>query len=437
MSEPGGHIADVQALLRVLEVSRQLSVPADLPSVLRTVIEAGRTLLGADRGSVFLYAPETRELYSVAATGEVALRFPSDKGIAGHCATTRATVNVPDCYADPRFNPELDRKTGYRTRCLISVPLIGLEGELVGVMQLLNPPKPAFDAADQHLAQTLAGQAAAALQRAQLIAAREVKMRLEHDLAVAKRIQEHVLPKSLPQIQGYEVAAFSRPADETGGDVYDLVPLSPEPTDPDHAPPSPDSGRLVVLLGDATGHGIGPALTVTQLRGMLRMGLRLTDDIGLLLTHIDRQLSDDLPMGRFITAFLGLLCPRSHRLTYHSAGQAPILWHRHRTDGGELVWFDATGLPLGLGELHAKSDPPMTIDLAPGDAVVLASDGFYEAPDPQARQLGRDGVGRAVLACDGLGPQAVIDAILHATAVHVATAPQADDMTLVVIRRLP
>ena len=131
-------VLDREILERILAVTRQLARPLDLQTMLERVIDEGRAVLRADRGTVFLYDAETDELFSTVATGTDTLRIPADRGIVGECARTRRVINVPDCYADPRFNRDIDRKTGYRSRCLLTVPLVGYDDSLVGVLQVLN-----------------------------------------------------------------------------------------------------------------------------------------------------------------------------------------------------------------------------------------------------------------------------------------------------------
>src|SRR5689334_19162930 len=131
-------LIDASSLILILDVSRKLAAPCDLTELLELIIKTGREVIGADRGSVFLYDEEAKELYSRVATGETQIRVSIDKGIAGECARRRQTILVDDCYADPRFNPEIDRRTGYHTKSLITVPLIGLDDKLVGVLQMLN-----------------------------------------------------------------------------------------------------------------------------------------------------------------------------------------------------------------------------------------------------------------------------------------------------------
>jgi sigma-B regulation protein RsbU (phosphoserine phosphatase) len=411
-------------LMRVLDVTRQLTVQCELDEVLVNVIDAARDVLKADRGSVFLYDAPRRELFIEVATGLEQLRFSIDKGIAGECALTRQVVNVADCYADARFNPEPDRESGYRTKCLIAVPLVGLEDELVGVMQVLNAERGAFSAQDERIAEALASQAAVAIQRARLIDERMVKIKLEHDLKIAREIQQQVLPTVLPACNGYDIAAFSRPADETGGDIYDLARMPADEGNPDAA--------LLIMLADATGHGIGPALSVTQARAMFRIGLRLGAGLSELVDQMDRQLDLDLDDTRFITAFFGRLDPQQHYIEYDAPGQAPLL-HYHAAEQ-HCETRAATNVPLGIMP-GLPDDPHERFDLAPGDMFVLLTDGFFECVDEAKVEFGTGRVAEVLKQHDSESAQQIIDALVAEIDRYRGDGPQLDDLTAVIIKR--
>jgi len=108
----------------------------DLEVLKEEVIDAARSVLHADRGTVYVYAPDTDELSVTVGTDLEPVRFPADQGIAGECAQTRKVINVPDCYRDPRFNPAFDRESGYHTRCMLTLPLIDMDETLIGVLQI-------------------------------------------------------------------------------------------------------------------------------------------------------------------------------------------------------------------------------------------------------------------------------------------------------------
>lgn len=405
---------------RLLDVTRSLSQQLDLQSLLSSIVDAARDLLDAERGSVFLHDPATGELYTTVATGTAQIRVPPGRGIVGECAQKREVINVPDCYADPRFDQSFDRRTGFRTRCLLTVPLIGYDDSLVGVMQVLNRRGHPFDEADESVATALASQAAVALQRSRLLEEMVAKQKMEKELEVAREIQMRFLPQKMPECPSYEFAGWMRPADQTGGDVYDVIPCK--------------DGRIMLLLGDATGHGIGPALSVTQVRSMLRIALRLRADLDAAFPQINDQLADDLASNRFVTAFVGVLSPESHEIVYQSAGQAPILHYVAAT--GEVKELEPTTMPMGMfGGFPVP--PSVRLTLAPGDLLALITDGVFEREAAPGEMFGSEPVAAFLRESGGRALDATIERIVAAADAFGGTSPQADDMTLLLIRRRP
>lgn len=432
---------DPAQLARLLSVGERLAASNDLDEVLALVIDAMRDVLRADRASVFQFDPQAQELFISQAHGVAAIRFPITKGIAGESARLGRILNIPDCYADSRFNPEIDRKTGYKTRNMLTIPLLspeagagGAGASLEGVAQVLNKDPArgsAFDATDEALARYLASQAAIALRRAKFIVGEVRKKKIEADLAVARTIQQNSWPKCVPQMDGFDIAASALPADETGGDAYDLIDLrSLPPAAPDAAP---SGSGMLFALGDATGHGIGPALSVAQFRAMLRMGARLHASVSQIARHINIQLCDDLPAGRFITNMIALLDPRASRIRYVSAGQAPLILVR--ADGTSEV-RGATTLPMGI-DPDCDFSEVETFDLAPGDVFVLLSDGFYEAMNHENEHYGEQRIVETVLANIALPAQGILDTLARGTLDFAQGRPFDDDQTAIIIKRLP
>ena len=149
-------LSEARALRSVLEVTRKLSAPFDLDTMLTEVVDAAREVLDAERGTVFLYDESSNELVVRVATKLGSIRIPADKGIVGESAMSRKLINVADCYADERFNRAIDKETGYRSRCMLTIPLIGFEDTLVGVLQILNKNSGVFDEQDEFIAAALA-----------------------------------------------------------------------------------------------------------------------------------------------------------------------------------------------------------------------------------------------------------------------------------------
>jgi phosphoserine phosphatase len=390
--------------------------------MLEQIVDAGREMLHADRASVLLLDSERDELYSEATSAREEIRFPADKGIAGETLSQRCVIRIDDCYSDARFNREVDRQTGYRTQSLISIPLIGDQEKTVGVMQLLNSEQGTFNDDDEHLADLFSGLAALAIQRTQAFQVRLQKAKMERDLDVARTIQENLLPKTIPNCLGYDLAAFSLPADETGGDIYDFIPM--DVTD--------ERSPLTILLADATGHGIGAAVSVTQVRAMLRIARRLDSSLDTLCRHLNAQLLADLPLSKFVTVFVGTLDPSTNLIEYHSLGQAPLL-HYH-AEVGECHWLPASAPPAGLTP-NPPLNRPGSLEVAEGDIFVLLSDGFYEYANRAGEEMEKERIGE-VIALHSLEPATeILEGLRRAVNDFAEGAPQSDDLTAIIIKR--
>ncbi|HXV77841.1 MAG TPA: PP2C family protein-serine/threonine phosphatase, partial [Candidatus Polarisedimenticolaceae bacterium] len=288
-----------------------------------------------------------------------------------------------------------------------------------GLICLDSSLERAFREFDADLVSALGHHLAIAMERARLQALAIEKERLDRELAVARAIQVATLPSVVPAIPGYDLAGLSRPAEATGGDTYDLVPAG-------------DDRRLILLLGDATGHGIGPALSVTQVRSMLRVAMRLEADLDSAFRHINDQLSEDLDDARFVTAFIGMLDAVEHEVRYHSGGQGPIMHYHRKTE--RFDWHKATTTPMGFLPI---TEPPeaCTIRLGPGDILGLMTDGVFETESERGEMFGTTRVEALVRSHADKPADAIASAILEAIDDFAGATPQADDITIVLVHR--
>ena len=401
----------------ILRVTRGLAAPFDLTTMLGEVVAAAKQVLGAERGSVWLYDAAANELVLEVATGIRPVRVPSGSGLVGACARERRIISVPDCYGDPRFDPSVDKASGYRTRCMLTLPLVDHEDALVGVMQVLNKRDGVFDSYDEALATALAAQCAVALQRVRMTGALIEGEKMRQALEMAREVQMSTLPTVMPAVPSYDVCGTFRPAELTGGDTFDLALLGE---------------RLLVVLGDATGHGIAPALSVTQMQAMLRMAFRLGADLETAFLQVNNRLAETLADDRFITAFIGVLDPSTHVLRFHSGGQGPILRYR----AADATWerYKPTSFPLGAMPL-ATLRPALSASMRPGDILAVVSDGIYEYENVRGEQFGEARV-QALIEAHGRQSMAELLALLMAAVTSFAEgAPQEDDMTAVLVKR--
>lgn len=407
------------ALLRILDVSQKLAATYDLMQLLNEVVEAGREVLLADRGSLWMFDAAQKELVLKIPARVPELRVPADQGLVGECLSQRAIINVTDAYADNRFSQSMDHRTGYRTHSILSIPLMGRMGEPVGVMQLLNKHGGVFEHNDELLAIALAAQCAVALQRTQLTEALLLKERLDEEVSLAREIQMGTLPDKMPNVPGYDLHGQFLPTEQTGGDTFDLVMLK---------------NQLFMLVGDATGHGFGPALSATQMQAMLRVAFRCGADLAQAYTHVNNQLSEDLPEDRFVTAFMGMLDPLSHTLEYYSGGQGPILFLHAAS--GQCEWRPPSTFPLGVMEIGSPGEA-QTFAFEPGDVLALLSDGIYEYVSDQGAEFGQQRVEQWLLDHHRLPASESGKLLMQLIDEFGAGAAQLDDITAVIVKRQP
>ncbi len=246
--------------------------------------------------------------------------------------------------------------------------------------------------------------------------------RLEHDLSIARSIQQSLLPSSSPMVAGFEIAAWNRPADQTGGDYYDWQRLH--------------DGRWLITLADVSGHGIGPALVTAACRAYVRATTALHSDLGALATRINQLLAEDLPEGRFVTMVGVLIDPADGRVALLSAGHGPIVLYLGASR--EVRDIQPHALPLAV-VADERFGPAQALDLSPGDMLALVTDGFVEwsrvGKEGKREEFGMVRL-RASLVRHGVcGAQELIHRVAGDLAAFAGTQPQQDDLTMVVIRR--
>ena len=241
---------------------------------------------------------------------------------------------------------------------------------------------------------------------------------VQHDLQIARSIQQSLLPKDKPQLPGFDVAGWNKPADDTGGDYFDWQTI-------------PD-GRVVISLADVMGHGIGPALLASVCRAYARSSFRATQDLKLAVESINEAFGLDLTTGRFAT-FVALVCrPGCSEVQLLSAGHGPILLYSHAAD--RFVELQSHALPLGILPTF-NCDPASHLQLETGDIVLLSTDGFFEWENDQREEFGIQRVQEVIRKNRDHTPSEIV-ASLYASACDFSNGarPQ-DDLTAVAIKR--
>lgn len=256
-------------------------------------------------------------------------------------------------------------------------------------------------------------------------------MKLERDLQLARQIQQSSMPHKLPRLSSFDIAAWNSPADATGGDTFDVVGLKTEKSGMVSIT-THQAEKAILLLADATGHGMGPALSVTQLRAMLRMGCHITPEIAQWVRHINRQLYHDLPDGRFITAWMGEIDNRSKKLTYFSAGQGPLFHFRRKIS--KLLSFSADTVPLGI--MMDMDIAVNQIDMEHGDIFVVISDGIFEACNQNKEQMGEERIKQVIIQNHSDPARNILKKIQQITQDFTKGLPADDDRTILIVKRI-
>jgi serine phosphatase RsbU (regulator of sigma subunit) len=256
--------------------------------------------------------------------------------------------------------------------------------------------------------------------------------KMERDLQLARQIQRSTWPDDLPRLRGFDIAAWSEPTEETGGDTYDVIGLDTSPDGVVIVPAGP-APRAMLLLADAAGHGFGAALSVVQVRAMLRMAVRAGEDLPVIVQRVNAQLAADLTEGRFVTAWFGLLDARDHTLTSLACGQAPII--RYVASRQTCEALDADTVPLGIFDSIETDGGAQRLD--PEDVLAVCSDGIFEARGPAREQFGPERVVEVIRAHHTASAAEMLDALRKGVDAFTRGAPADDDRTAIIIKRTP
>jgi len=265
------------------------------------------------------------------------------------------------------------------------------------------------------VARQIRGYVTAALREARLEGELQ---QINHDLDIARSIQQGLFPASPPQLDHFEIAGWNQPANQTGGDYFDWQCL-------------PD-GQIAISVGDATGHGIGPALVSALCRAYARASFMVDHEYDQVLGRLNSLLANDLADNRFVTFAVAFLNPVSSEIKVLSAGHGPILCYRRATN--KLEDFEAQGIPLGMIAGMTYEDSRLRC-LKSGDMIVLVTDGFYEWQNRAAEEFGLERLKDTIRAARDCSADEVIARVYTAVKNFSGGTEQNDDLTMVVIKR--
>lgn len=400
------------------QAGRELTSTLDRDELLSKLARMVRPMADYELFSVELWNPETEVLetaLSIRSDGLPGprLKIPLGHGICGTAAALRRSIRTPNVHLDPHYVP---CDSGIQTRSELVVPLVHKD-RLLGILNLESESYRAFTEQHEQMLATLASTVAVAIENAALYQRmREEEQRLEHDLVTAREIQKGLLPDHAPQTEGLEIAFSYQPARHVGGDFYDFL--------------SYGDGRLAIVAGDVAGKATAAALYGALAVGILRS--RVLEQgccPSEMLQVMNAPLREPRIDNRFVALLFSLYDPRGSTLTIANAA-FPHPW---LIRDGRVSQVHVSGLPLGI--LPDVEYEETRLELQPGDTVVLASDGFNEAMNPQGEELGLERMHLLLERHGRQSPEQLNQSVLRDIRNFVnGNNEDSDDQTLITLR---
>ena len=415
---------EVRNLNALLEVSRALGAEMHLDNLLPVIIHKTTEVMDAERSSLFIYDPDSDELWSKVAEGmdEKTIRFPAGVGIAGDVAKTLKTANIPDAYDDSRFNPEFDKQSDFKTKSVLCMPMTTRKGELIGVVQVLNKTDGGtFQESDEKLLEALCIQAGVAIVRARLTEAFLEKQRIEESLKLAADIQMGMLPSTFPAFperNDFDLFAGIIPAKEVGGDFYDFFLV--------------DKKHLCFVIGDVSGKGIPAALFMALTKTQIKASSSRRRTPGDILFRANNDLCHENESSMFCTLFYGIMNTETGEVTYANAGHNPPYIIKK---GGESVQIESTG-GIALGVMEEMEFESATFTVSKGDSIFLYTDGVNEAMNEADEEYSYERLEDYLKENSTGSITDMVNKNLESVKEFAGTAPQSDDITVLALRYL-
>ena len=417
----------MKELSSIIEATKKLNSTLDLGELIHIILQIATRQTGAERGTVFLVDSERNEIWSLVGIGleQQVIRLPAERGIAGWVAREGSAVRLENAYNDARFEPDIDRKLGFKTRQLLCLPIRNEAGAIIGVLQLLNKAE-GFTDEDEAFLDALSAHVALALEKAQLHRERVEKEKMERDLALAREIQAGLLPEGPPAFSGIEIAVSHRASQMVGGDYYDFLPVQVDGKE-----------ALLLVVADVEGKGAASALVMANVQATLHALADHVETLEKLPATINHKLlmgarSSSTTGGRmtkYLSMFLALVESGGRNLTYVNAGHVPPVVIRA---DGSIEWLEAGGMIVGLlPDVQFESG---AVALAPGDLMVACTDGITEAMDSVGTEFSRQRMAELVVGVRERGPEEIMRAVLTEVETHSRNGMYEDDRILMVMK---
>ena len=433
----------------LLEIARRSRGTLDLGQIFDQLLDAVAAVVDYDAAGIFALsevltspgAPVAGKIAAVARRGYEERPVADDRmlsageGLVGQAIRTGRSVLTRDVWSEAHYvvgRPQ--------TLSEVVVPIL-FEGRGIAALDVESDRLAAFDAADLERLEFFAEAAAMAIEKAMLHRRLVELEQVGAQVRLAREVQLGLLPRAAPELPGWEIAGLCRPSLELGGDLYDHFPLGPPGSFGALEPPGPgnrfESGHHGLVIGDVAGKGVPAALTMATFRALMRARRGADAGTGPAATvaAVSRLLRESTATRAFVTCCYAVLDTASGEVVYSSCGHPPALLAR---GPGEVEELENCGPALGAFEHETFVERRARLD--PGDCLLLYTDGLTEALDPAGEAFGGDRVRKAFVELagrDGITAVRIADELVHRVVEHGASEHLADDLTLIVVRRLP
>jgi phosphoserine phosphatase RsbU/P len=409
----------VEELSILNDLARAIGASTNPDEIMGTIIRRSLRAVNAEQGVITLVDEEAGDSMKTLIRENVSSsdheQFHLNQTLLGWMHLHKKPLMMNDPREDERFRNMRWEET---IHSLVCVPLM-LKSKLTGVLTVYNKKDTGgFSEGDQRLLAIIAAQSTHVIENARLNEREKQLLKMQEEMRLAAKIQTDLLPKSAPAIAGYDIAGKSIPAQSVGGDCFDFI--------------SVDDHRTVLCLGDVSGKGLPASLLMSNVQATLRTHASLGLGAEECAVRSNRLLFQSTSPEKFVTLFYGILDTSSNRMLYTNAGhEHPIVLS---SQGGEKR-LSTGGIMLGMIEDFPFQED--SVEIAPGDTMVIFSDGVTEAMNSGEVQFGDGRLRECLLANNDKSAADLIYAVVEAIRSHAGGVPQMDDITLVVAKRLP
>jgi sigma-B regulation protein RsbU (phosphoserine phosphatase) len=399
----------MRALIRA---GRELAGHRPLDELFNVIMDLSVEAVMAGRGVLMVL--EGEELQVKAARGD---GFQISTTVRERVLRKKESLLVRDAQLDQALREHMSI-VEQKVRSMIAVPL-QTNDRVIGLIYVDSPHLiREFSREDLNLLTVMANVAAIRIEHARLNEIEEAERAMAKDMQQAAIIQQRLLPEKAPKVDGLDIAGRTKACRTVGGDYYDYLVF-------------PD-GRIGVLVGDVAGKGMPASLLMSSLQARVQVLFEDGDDLARKIGRLNKAVSANCPDNRFITFFMGVIDPKTGEFVYTNAGHNPPVVVR--ADGEFETLTGAGGVILGILPLATYQEARTTLN--PGDILVLFSDGVTEAADPTDDEYGEERLGALVARMKDRPSEEIVEAIHSTVGAFTQGAPAADDITVVVARRL-